>query len=365
MVRHGNGLPAPDCISMQEAILLNQALNGGPSGPGTGFSQPRPQQQQPFVPQTQQTFPQQQPGGSIPGVNFLGGGPPPERRGFEDRFRSFQNPQSFTPPGAGFPQQGPGFPQSGGGGWGQPSNINGGMPGAFNTGMGAPQGFIDPVSGAPVNPGFGNTGFGGRVDGGQNSRTSHAGSALGLGQPSVINSVTNQGNAFSSSRGGSFPGENLSPNISPASTETIGQGESRVSTIMEDTYGYYYIFYQTPSSAGYRVNITKDGLCTRYETQPENQPCVTACTSDDQCPRNFKCCPTRCSLGCMPPYEENPVPQQPQPQTSMSRVPDQGSISGFIGGSCRPCEGNAECPGNRFCFYSQACGRRVCQTLRR
>lgn len=37
MVRHGSGPPVPDCITIEEAMLLEQAYLGGATGPGTGI----------------------------------------------------------------------------------------------------------------------------------------------------------------------------------------------------------------------------------------------------------------------------------------------------------------------------------------
>lgn len=38
LVRTGHGPAVPDCISSAEALLLQQALQGGPTGPGTGIT---------------------------------------------------------------------------------------------------------------------------------------------------------------------------------------------------------------------------------------------------------------------------------------------------------------------------------------
>ncbi|XP_060576665.1 uncharacterized protein LOC132733981 isoform X2 [Ruditapes philippinarum] len=136
MVRHGTQPSAPGCISMQEAILLHQAINGGPSGPGSGINNQVGvgiQQQTPGFPQAPRPgdpippFPQGA-GGTIPGMNFLGSTDPREP-GFEQRFAL----------GLGGQQRNFGF--------GPPGQVNGqfGRP-QVPTGMSGPA-FLDPTAG--------------------------------------------------------------------------------------------------------------------------------------------------------------------------------------------------------------------------
>lgn len=296
---------------MQEAILLNQALNGAPTGPGTGITlgQSRQQQTPSFNFQPQQNFnTPPAPPQTIPGVNFLGDGVLGRR--FEDRFRSAAGPQPI-------PQQG--------GVWRQPDGFNGVLPGSINQDQSIPPGFIDPTVGDP----FRNRGFG--VDGGLNTRHSHAshGNSIRDSRSGGFNRNTNPWNAFSGGGGNTpvtsrneFPGETQNPNGIPFNTERVGQSTGRVSSILNDTVGYYYMFYQTPSSTGRRVGITKNGLCTRYDVPSDSSDCVIACTSDDQCRGDFKCCPTGCTLGCMPPYREAATSQSEQQQPQM--IPSSG-----------------------------------------
>lgn len=145
MVRHGTGQPSPGCISMEEAILLHQALNGGPSGPGTGLNERNMQRPQGFGPPGGG-----QPGGPpIPGMQFLGSGPnvgqPQLPNNFERRFSSGMGqtgtPQWSQPNSLAFPPATGPMP-------GMPGMPGMGMPGM--QGQGGQTRFIDPTTGQPV-----------------------------------------------------------------------------------------------------------------------------------------------------------------------------------------------------------------------
>ncbi|XP_045199733.2 collagen alpha-1(I) chain-like isoform X2 [Mercenaria mercenaria] len=205
MVRHGGQPSRPGCINMQEAIMLHQALNGGPSGPGTGVNSqagtgvpqpnvglgfpqsPRRGDPIPHIPQSPS------PGNSIPGMNFLGG-TGSRQQGFEQRFEQgiSRQPQNFINSPSLLGRQG-NFGMSG---------IVGPINGQFGnpqrpTGMAGPS-FLDPTTGqlgpragqfgpsagqfgppagqfGPVGAGSPPIGFSPQVDGGH----SHTSSASG------------------------------------------------------------------------------------------------------------------------------------------------------------------------------------------
>ncbi|XP_052216848.1 uncharacterized protein LOC127834828 isoform X2 [Dreissena polymorpha] len=152
MVRHGTEPPTPGCISMEEAIMLHQALQGGPTGPGTGI----------IAPSRQQTVPSM----NMLGINQQGGG-------FNQRFgqgivgspttmfnqQQQPNSMAFDDLSMGpFPLGTQGFPMGGGGpfppGMGGSNPFGTGMPQQFGgrNGFGGPQDmrFIDPTTGQPV-----------------------------------------------------------------------------------------------------------------------------------------------------------------------------------------------------------------------
>ena len=78
-------------------------------------------------------------------------------------------------------------------------------------------------------------------------------------------------------------------------------GESSV--IRSDETGTYYNFFAFQDSSAIRVNITKDGFCTRTTDRlTESSECVEGCNTDSLCPGIMKCCPIGCSLGCVDAY---------------------------------------------------------------
>ncbi|XP_052782416.1 uncharacterized protein LOC128218765 isoform X2 [Mya arenaria] len=155
MVRHGTGRPQPGCITMQEAIMLNQAMQGGPSGPGTGIS----------VPSTLGA-----PQNTMPGMEWGSNAPGGQGSGFGQRFNqgiigtpaTMFNPQAPNSLAFGGASQ-PGMQLRGTGQTGMPFGAPpgqfsgqtgfGGSPGGFPQGgpmvggFGAPPGFIDPTTG--------------------------------------------------------------------------------------------------------------------------------------------------------------------------------------------------------------------------
>lgn len=152
--------------AMQEAILLHQALSGGPSGPGTGISQggsgfPHQNVAQTFPPPMRpgdpmqqnvaQTFPPpMRPGDPIPGMNFLGGTVPPLQN-FEQRFEQGigrQQQPFVNPPGGMFGVQG-----------GPMNPPIGSSPGTFGING---QSFLDPTAGqfGPLGAGAGSPAIG-------------------------------------------------------------------------------------------------------------------------------------------------------------------------------------------------------------
>lgn len=267
---------------MEEALLVQQALQGGPSGPGTGIRArpggvqmggmggmpqmggqipgspvpgfpmpgssvpgspisgfPMPGSTVPGSPVSGFPMPGSPipgspvPGSPIPGMDFLGGGGPPQPQNFEQRFNSGMS----------------------GGTFGQTPTQFGGL----GSGQQMPT-FIDPTTGQQAFP----------VSGEASS-----GSILGHGS--------------SSGGAGQFSGTAEAP-----------RSTAEVTSIQEDAFGFFYVFHADPNGSGIRVNITKGGFCNR-PTEVARPVCINMCYSDDQCPRNLKCCPSSCALECSAP----------------------------------------------------------------
>jgi len=99
--------------------------------------------------------------------------------------------------------------------------------------------------------------------------------------------------------------------------------QPEVSTIQEDTGGYFYTFHP-PGGREIRVNITKGGYCSRSQLQSLCN--IHTCYADLECPEWMKCCPSGCSLGCLPIQNEpvaaaTPAPQASRPPRSAPRAP--------------------------------------------
>ncbi|XP_052782417.1 uncharacterized protein LOC128218765 isoform X3 [Mya arenaria] len=349
MVRHGTGRPQPGCITMQEAIMLNQAMQGGPSGPGTGIS----------VPSTLGA-----PQNTMPGMEWGSNAPGGQGSGFGQRFNqgiigtpaTMFNPQAPNSLAFGGASQ-PGMQLRGTGQTGMPFGAPpgqfsgqtgfGGSPGGFPQGgpmvggFGAPPGFIDPTTGQ----GFDQGPF--RRVNDQSTGTNHLHDRSGSGTSGV-------------DVGSGFSGQDQ-------------QIQGEVSTIQEDTYGYYYMFYPVSGQSGIRVNITKGGFCSRGSL-PTSPRCAYNCYSDMQCPGDEKCCPSGCSLGCALATNptEQPTPAPVGPATGL--VPQEGGMQGDglrAPSNCAQltCDTNDQCaamaqPGvTLYCFYSADCARRICQTV--
>lgn len=206
---------------MQEALLVEIANNGGPSGPGSGIGETQPTTPPPGPP-------------PLP--------PPPFRPRFPFRRRPF-GPRRFPP----FRRRMPGGP-----------GPRGPFPGP------PPPGIADPAQ----------AGFGPAVPG-------PSGVFPGEQNPQVP--------SFDPTQGG------ISSTV--PSTPAV---DAYVSTIQEDAYGLYYIFSAGSDGLGIRVNITKSGFCEKVRPH-EPTMCMHMCYSDDQCPGNAKCCPSRCALDCTEP----------------------------------------------------------------
>lgn len=152
---------------------------------------------------------------------------------------------------------------------------------------------------------------------------------------------TTAGPSFDATRGSSlsetgFPGETNSPNFNPSTGGGIDSflsslANAQVSTIQEDAFGYYYVFSTSSSDTGIRVNITKDGYCSKVRVH-ETTLCMHMCYSDEQCPGSQKCCPSRCSLDCVvpmtpPPMETNGASDQAMTMTAQSHT-DSAALGG-------------------------------------
>lgn len=384
MVRQGNSGIAPGCISMEEAILLHQALNGGPSGPGTGITSSVGQQ--PPIPQVSGITP-------IPGMNFHGS-TVPEPRGFEQRFQQGLNqvPTSlFSPPNR---------PRQTGIGIAGPSLFGTGLPNTQRPIGFSNSGFLDPLSGQLPGPSVGGMpgqgfGIGQRIDGGDSfSRHAGASQTNSLGntnrQPN-LDSGGGGGGRITSPRNGGFPGEEflanqntnaggntLFPNTSSANLDFFQAQQSQVngdandtqtsrperqgqvSRILEDSMGLHFLFYPRPNYPGIRVNITKNGFCRRDIMTRERNLCMNTCYSDQQCPRDLKCCPSGCSLGCMSPSipdEDNAI--SVRVASGLNESPQA------IESRCLPCQSHLDCNSqDQFCLMSDFCGRQmVCRLL--
>ncbi|XP_045199732.2 decreased expression in renal and prostate cancer protein-like isoform X1 [Mercenaria mercenaria] len=476
MVRHGGQPSRPGCINMQEAIMLHQALNGGPSGPGTGVNSqagtgvpqpnvglgfpqsPRRGDPIPHIPQSPS------PGNSIPGMNFLGG-TGSRQQGFEQRFEQgiSRQPQNFINSPSLLGRQG-NFGMSG---------IVGPINGQFGnpqrpTGMAGPS-FLDPTTGqlgpragqfgpsagqfgppagqfGPVGAGSPPIGFSPQVDGGH----SHTSSASGNRDNTNIDPHDSSHGGGNLPRNNGFPGEQLTSdfNVDPqinsnptrvnennlnnipdgfigvgsphtnvdtfandpsvmtiqevspvdlsgtsqqspveipvvvtapqtnvdnapmtinldgintASLETQPVEKSQVTSIREDSSGLHYIFFPRPQSAGFRVDITKDGFCPRDALTRDNN-CMNRCFSDLQCDGDQKCCPTGCSLSCRNPF----VPVRESSSQPQRNVPTESVPA--IEAMCIPCQSHLDCNSqDQFCTTSDFCGQTmVCrQTTRR
>lgn len=293
---------------MQEALLVQRAMEGGPSGPGTGINEA--QGTMGAVPGGFPAPGTPIPGNPIPGMEFLGGGQPTPRT-FEQRFNSgitagtpaqWNQPNSlaFDPPTNQFS-----------GATGRPQGA--GAPFGGAAGMGFGPVFIDPTTGQPAFPVNGEA-----IDrGGSNTRHDSSSSvSSGSGVPGLTGS---EATPIGQSRQGFVPDSFSNPNR-----------EAHVSAIQEDAFGLYYIFNTHPDGSGARVNITKEGFCNR--PQPNAQPiCINMCSSDNQCPRNMKCCPNRCALECSEPL---PIGQSGAGGGGQSQVSPSATDTGFhaVGG---------------------------------
>ncbi|KAK3586227.1 hypothetical protein CHS0354_014048, partial [Potamilus streckersoni] len=146
------------------------------------------------------------------------------------------------------------------------------------------------------------------------------------------------------------------------------------SNILRDFFGTFYIFHPNNGENGIRVNITKSGYCRPRISTTEANFCLNLCYSDEQCPRNLKCCPSGCSLTCTEQNvdaalarqrarelaERRAAPGQTQGQNqATSQI---GALTGVTDPQCqgvRPCSQHAECPGQELCS-STVCGQ-ICQ----
>ncbi|KAL3846507.1 hypothetical protein ACJMK2_017487 [Sinanodonta woodiana] len=150
------------------------------------------------------------------------------------------------------------------------------------------------------------------------------------------------------------------------------------SNILRDFFGTFYIFHPNNAEHGIRVNVTKSGYCRQRISTAEANFCLNLCYSDEQCPRNLKCCPSGCSLTCT---EQNvdvalarqrareiaerraaPGQTQGQNQGAAAAAAQIGVQTQLTDPQCqgvRPCTQHAECPGQELCS-STACGQ-ICQ----
>ena len=250
--------------AMQEALLVQQALNGGATGPGSGLGE--------------------SPGSTRPP------GPPP----------------LGPPPPGPFGRR---FPFRGRGAFGR--RRFGFGPGRFRPRMGP---FSGGMRGRPGGPG----GMGGPQMGGGFPEAQFPG--MGSQGTTGLTALTT---TFPGETLSQAPQQSFDSNIGVSPPATPAALDAYVSDIQEDAYGFYYVFSAGSQGVGIRVNITKDGFCSQVHTNdPSN--CLHTCYSDEQCAGVMKCCPTRCALECVEPLVDQtaasvPVAQQALSTTIMSQ----------------------------------------------
>ena len=260
------GMPGSQMAGMSGMPGMPGSQMGGMAGmPGMPGSQMGGMAGMPGMPGSQMAgmpgMPGSQVGGmaGIPGMEFLGGGGQPQMQNFEQRFNSGQSP---------------------GAQWNQPNSLAfGPQPTQFG-GIADAQMQGGPFGAGAMGPGF--------IDPTTGLQTSVTGENSNLFSSGL-------GSAGSSRGSLPFPGFPSSPGAMNTQSSV-----AEVTSIQEDMFGYFYLFHTDPSGAGIRVNITKGGYCDR--PQAVGQPmCINMCFSDDQCPRNLKCCPNSCALECAEP----------------------------------------------------------------